>query len=194
MTAPSYLEFESRKKRFYADSSGISLGDTRLSVDEAAHWILYTYVVNSRTSSTSTANFTIVGRDGKDKIEIGFKADKRPQWFIDRFNQLFTYATENISPRIALRMVQDVLEGKTVGTLGYGRHISISKDGLTRREGIFKKRDVTYPWSDYQGCSGYDEIHWRAGEKAVTFKPKKDHYADHGALPRAVDALGKQLG
>ena len=196
MNAPSYLDFPiGRKKRFYADSSGISFGDKRLSLDEITHWHLFIIINSSRVSSTSEATFIAEGRDSKDKIEISFKEEKPPQVFIDRYTQLRTYAESNISAKIAARMVQDVLAGRTVETRGYGRHISISKDGLTRREGMFKKRDVTYPWSDCQGCRGYDEIHWRLGEKAISFKTKKGRsWADYGALPMAVDTLAKQLG
>lgn len=134
------------------------------------------------------------GEDAEEAVVYFYVHSGAPRWFNEIYADLMKYSVSTISPKIALCIVQDVLEGKTVALRGYGARngLWISRDGLVRLGGVFGKRKETSPWSGYQRSYGKDEVHWRFGQKII--KIKRTSYINHGVAPMALDALAKHFG
>jgi len=214
----SNLTFEHGSVTFRGDPTTITIHseatkkrparDDYLSVDEITKWTLgasKTSVGVTASSASTNGSLSWSAWRGEDSDRgVGFTfsysgyGSRTPGWLNEISAGLMRYSVSTISPKIALGIVRDVLEGKTVELLGYGvvgmassNPVWISRDGLVRQEGMFKKRKEIYPWSDYQGCPGKDEVHWRCGQK--TTKIARTGNANHAVAPMALDALAKHF-
>ena len=186
--------------------------DKQVRVDEVFSWRIHAErIVYANTNTTKECKLTwnaYLGEEENINNQVAFTANGKSGVFLEGSEEisasfeeisasLRVFCTNTISPKIAQRIVNDVLEGKTVKIktrprVGLtGRPLSISKDGLTQQEGTFKKRDVIYPWSAYQGCPDYDEIHLGSGEKIVKIELPSN--LNGGVAPMALDALAKHL-
>jgi hypothetical protein len=195
MSAPSDLDLMIDGKPFRADATVVSYADASLPVEEVTTWTFEVHMLTINNNASWSAYFKVEGADNRT-VKTKFTARSRTtkgkrldcagfrEWHQDFLN----YAAVNLSPNVARRMTEDVLAGQTV-ELKNG--LSLSRRGLTRREGgMFRKTDVTYPWSDYEGCDGPLHVLFRARGKTVAISTASGrsqtghyYYKNHGAMP-----------
>jgi hypothetical protein len=192
---PSHLDFEINGKPFHADPTTIGYANTRLKLDDVIYWSL--------SGERTTVNAAQTDRRGVFMVEtldeellmqfaveggIVGKRITNAQYETLRTN-LHTFGTIYIDPKIPQNMIRAVLKGQTVKTSHGGKKLILSREGLTRREGkMFRKQDVCYPWSDYQGCSE-NAILLRSEGRTVELKTAKFRWD----LPTVLDSLAEQL-
>jgi hypothetical protein len=216
MTASSHVNFKyGNQALFSADSTCVSHADVRVPLDEVTLWSLLANKVTTNGVKDWFVRFMVFDADTDNaprevlshgrrfpprlSARVSDWSSVRDSWALDAlYKEVLNFAVTHISPKVAERWIHDVLDG---GTCRVSNELSISRDGLTRKEGAIFKKDVTYPWRDYQGFKEESEVHLQADAKTAKVQvhskvsqPGTTHFYNYGVAPIVLDYLAHKFG